>query len=218
LKKYLETWDATPYQVRKLIYGNRMKKMLDRQTGKFIINMHDKCLADNEWDAAFGLQIKTRLTNDFLFKVDSGTMYHSIESRAPFLDYRLVEIAAKLPWEILFSDDHSKSLLKKVAARYNPFDVVYGRKKGFSIPVEQYFLGGWGNLLKNLISDGVSAQMGLLDPRGVVKYLKKHGLRENYRLERQLYSILVLEIWLRVFHEKINTPDELGDKLISGHS
>jgi asparagine synthase (glutamine-hydrolysing) len=218
LKNYLETWDATPYQVKKLIYGDEMVNMLDRQPGKFIIDMHDKCLANNGWDSAFGLQIKTRLTNDFLFKVDSGTMHHSIESRAPFLDYRLLEIAAKLPYDILFPDDQSKSLLKKTAVKHNPFDVVYGKKKGFSIPVEKYFLGDWGNLMKNLIFDGVASQMGILNPNGVLKYLNKHGLRQNYRLDRQLYSILVLEIWLRTFHEKVNTPDELGQKLISGHS
>jgi len=212
-EKYLETWDATPLPVRKLIYGESMKNMLKREQGEFIKKMYDDCSSKNIWDALLGVQVKTRLPNDFLFKVDSGTMFNSIEARSPLLDHRLLEITAKLPWKSLFSDEHDKSLLKLVASKYNPKKIVYGQKKGFSLPVESYFKKGWGKLLNILIEDGISADFGLINPNGVKKYLKKHGLRENYRLDRQLYSILTLEIWLRVAHEKTDDPNELGEKL-----
>ena len=212
-KKYLESWEGTPDKVRKLIYGTSMRHLIKRDVGKFIIEMYEECNFNYEWEGLLGVQIKTRLSNDFLFKVDSGTMFHSIESRAPLLDYRLFEIVSKLPWDVLFSDGQDKSLLKIIAAKHNPRDVVYGQKKGFSVPVETYFNKGWGKLLNELINNGVASDYGLINPAGVKNYLSKHGLRKNYRLDRQLYSILVLEIWLRTFHERSDDPDELGEKL-----
>jgi len=141
-------------------------------------------------------------------------MYHSLECRAPFLDYRVMEFTAQIPREILIPNDDYKHLLKSTAIKYNPYDVVYSEKKGFSIPVEEYFMNGWGKLLLELTKNGISAQMGLIDPKGIITYLKKHGLRANYRIDRQLFSILVLEIWLRVFHEKSMDPNELGERMI----
>jgi len=152
--------------------------------------------------------------DDFLYKVDSASMYHSLETRTPLLDYRVVEFTAQLPREILIPAGEYKSLLKSAAVRYNPRKVVYSRKKGSSIPVEQYFLDGWGKLLLKLTQDGVAAQMGLLNPKGVKKYLNKHGLSANYRLDRQLFTILVLELWLRVFHEKTDDPHDLGEEML----
>ena len=73
---------------------------------------------------------------------------------------------------------------------------------------------GWKTLLNEMITDGISAQLGLLEPKGVVAYMNKHGLRQSQRIDRQLFTILSLEIWLRVFHEKSDNPEELGEKLL----
>ena len=140
-------------------------------------------------------------------------MYYSLESRSPFLDHRLLELSAQLPLSVWMLDETPKGLLKRLAAKRNPHDVVYSAKRGFSIPIESYFLGNWGTLLLELTNDGVAAQLGLLDPIGIRKYLSHHGLRPQHRLERQLFSILCLEIWLRVFHTRTQTPAELGRRL-----
>ena len=65
-----------------------------------------------------------------------------------------------------------------------------------------------------MIVDGIAAQMGLLEPKGVLTYISKHGLRQSQRIDRQLFTILSLEIWLRVFHQKSENPDELGEKIL----
>jgi len=76
-------------------------------------------------------------------------------------------------------------------------------------------LKGWGKILLDLTGDGVAAQLRLLDPKGIRRCLGAHGMCKDYRLEKQLFSILALEIWLRVFHTKSETPDELGYKLVT---
>ena len=78
-----------------------------------------------------GVGIITQLVGDFLYKVDTATVYHSLESRAPFLDHRLIELVALLPWNVWMLDWRYKGLLQRLAAQHNPHQVVYGPKKGF---------------------------------------------------------------------------------------
>jgi asparagine synthase (glutamine-hydrolysing) len=214
LEAFLSAWEATAPQVRRLLYGPRLRSTLGRPSGEYLIDALHQSLHNDWWEALLSVGIKTRLVDDFLFKVDTATMFHSLEARAPLLDHRLIELSARLPLEVLMPDEHSKGLLKRLAARHNPAEVVYGPKKGFSLPVERYFLGGWGKILLELTRDGVAAQLGLLDPDGVRRYLNAHGLRASYRLDRQLFSILVLELWLRVFHVRSESAEELGDRLL----
>ena len=214
IDKYLETYESTTLEIRNILYGNKMKSMLTRPNAKSIKYIFNKSDAQHDWQKAFSFQLKTRLLNDYLFKIDSATMFNSIESRAPFLDHRLIDYTSKLPYNVLFSDTYNKSLLRRIASNYNPKEIIYSKKKGFSIPVKEFMFESWGVLLTDLIKDGISAQLGLINPKGVIKYLKKHGLRASYDLSRQLYSIMTLEIWLRVFHEKTEDPNELGQKLI----
>ena len=102
------------------------------------------------------------------------------------LDHRVIEFTAQLPWRNWYADELEKGLLKRVATHYNPPKIVYGRKKGFSIPAERYFLGSWGNLLRELTQDGLVAQMGLLDPQGIARqFAEACRLRRSHDMHRR---------------------------------
>lgn len=214
LDSWLQSQESTPMTTRRALYGPALQAMMQRPPGAFYRQQLQASCYSAWWDAVLSVGMKTRLVGDFLHKVDTSTMYHSLETRAPFLDHRLIELAAQLPTNVWRPDQPSKTLLKRLAARHNPKDVVYGPKKGFSIPVEKYFLQSWGKLLLDLTQDGVSAQLGLLDPAGVRRYLQHHSLHN--RLDTQLYSILTLELWLRVFHARMTEAETLSDKLRMG--
>ena len=214
INSFMQARDAMPPDVSKLIFGSKLSNFHNRILGEHLIDNLDSENYNNWWEAMFSLGIKTRLVDDFLYKVDSASMHHSLETRAPFLDHRLIDFTSQLPREVIIPDTSYKILLKKIAAKHNPSEVVHSLKKGFSIPVEKYFLNGWRTLLYKLIKDGVSSQMGYVNPDGVRKYINKHGLRANNRLDRQLYTILIFEIWLRVFHEKSVDAKEFGNELL----
>jgi asparagine synthase (glutamine-hydrolysing) len=216
IEAFLQAREATPVQVRNLLYGPALEGLLHRPLAEHLLAVLKSSLAADPWDALLSIGIECKLADDFLYKVDSATMFHSLEARCPLLDHRLHEFLAQLPFHILMPDTEYKSLLKRAAVRHNPKEVVHSRKKGFSIPVERYFLGGWGRLLLNLTRDGAAAQRGLIKPEGVRQYLSMHGLRANYRLDRQLFSLLALELWLRVFLEKRESPESLGECLLRG--
>ncbi|MBL7047499.1 MAG: asparagine synthase (glutamine-hydrolyzing) [Candidatus Marinimicrobia bacterium] len=215
LVPYLQAKDAMPVQVKNLIYGPAMNHLVKRPLSGHVIDSIKRGSYNNWWEAMLISNVDGYFANDIMHKVDSAAMHNSIETRGVFLDHRLLDFATLLPLDVLMIEGNYKRLIKTAAEKVNPLGTIHAPKKGFAIPVRDFFLKGWDKTLIELTRDGISAQMGLLEPKGIQKYLLKHGKRENYRLDQQLYSIMVLEIWLRVFHEKTDDPCDLGERLLA---
>jgi asparagine synthase (glutamine-hydrolysing) len=148
----------------------------------------------------FYLGVKGYLPNDFLMKVDTGTMFASIESRAPFLDHRLIEFTSKLTHDHLTPGGVDKYLLKKICEKYLPKEIIYKKKTGFRIPVRDYFSGKWSVMLENLIKEGHSSDLGIINIEGSLKLIEWYKKAKPTQMDKLLFSMLVFEIWLRVFH------------------
>jgi asparagine synthase (glutamine-hydrolysing) len=88
------------------------------------------------------LEMKLRLSEHLLMRVDKLTMAHSIEARVPFLDHDVVEFATKLPPSYKLSDATGKKVLKKAAAPYLDHDMIYRQKQGFGAPMDEWFREG----------------------------------------------------------------------------
>ena len=87
---------------------------------------------------AADLNIKLWLENDSNVKVDRASMAFSVESRSPFLDYRIIEFARTLPISYRYKDGITKRILKDILEEYIPREVFTQPKKGFSIPLEKW--------------------------------------------------------------------------------
>ena len=85
------------------------------------------------------MELKLRLPEHLLMRVDKLTMAHSVEARVPFLDHDVVDFAMRLPLSYKLHDGVGKWLLKKVAEPYIDHDLVYRRKQGFGAPMEEWF-------------------------------------------------------------------------------
>lgn len=153
-------------------------------------------------DLILNTGIKTSLVNDFLFKMDSAAMFNSIETRAPFLDYRIIDFTSQLTIDKLMPNKIDKELLKSIGMKYLPREFFNLPKKGFSIPYYEYLEKSWGDVLIRLIQEGTSDDMGLIDSKEVQLLLMNYRKQPSFKLGKILYSILVFEIWLRVFHLK----------------
>jgi asparagine synthase (glutamine-hydrolysing) len=85
------------------------------------------------------MELKLRLPEHLLMRVDKMTMAHSVEARVPFLDHEIIEFARRLPPSYKLSDGVGKKLLKKVAEPYVDRDLLYRRKQGFGAPMDKWF-------------------------------------------------------------------------------
>jgi len=86
------------------------------------------------------MEMKLRIPEHLLMRVDKMTMAHSVEARVPFLDHDLVEFAMKLPPSYKLANGVGKRLLKKLAEPYVDHDLLYRRKQGFGAPMDKWFM------------------------------------------------------------------------------
>jgi asparagine synthase (glutamine-hydrolysing) len=149
-------------------------------------------------DAAMLTDQMTYLPNDLLVKVDIASMANSLEARSPLLDHNVIEFAASLPENLKMQRYETKSLLKKVAARLVPREVVYRRKMGFGVPVAKWFRGEMKDYVRDVLLSSKALRRGVVKAEAIEKYVNEHteGKRDH---SSQLWTILMLELWFQRF-------------------
>jgi asparagine synthase (glutamine-hydrolysing) len=121
------------------------------------------------------LELKQRLAELLLMRVDKMTMATSVEARVPFLDHELVEFAMALPPEMKVRDGVGKYLLKKtVAGSLLPDHIVYRKKQGFGAPVSEWFQGELGRRAQRQIKESALAERRLIDYDEVDRMWEAH--------------------------------------------
>ena len=107
------------------------------------------------------LDLLTYLPDDILAKVDRMSMAVSLESRVPFLDKAMVELAFQVPDQLKVRGGVSKWILKRIAERYIPREAVYRPKEGFSVPLKHWIAGAYRGLMEELLSEQLLQMVGL---------------------------------------------------------
>jgi asparagine synthase (glutamine-hydrolysing) len=82
--------------------------------------------------------LRLYMVDDILVKVDRMSMRHSLEVRSPFLDYRIVELSLRIPQRIRVRNGKNKYLLRRLAGRYLPENVIQAPKRGFGVPLRNW--------------------------------------------------------------------------------
>jgi len=125
-------------------------------------------------------------------------MAWGLEARVPFLDREVVEFAARLPRGLKVSGLRSKVLLKRLAERYLPREVIYRRKVGFTVPLSRWFAGPWQGLIRDVLLSERCFERGYFNPDEVRAIVNGHLARRVDR-EQGIWLMLALELWHRLF-------------------
>jgi asparagine synthase (glutamine-hydrolysing) len=135
------------------------------------------------------------LPNDILVKVDRAAMAVSLESRAPFLNHKLLEFLIKLPDNFLFHDDKSKKIAKDVLYRYVPEKIVNRPKQGFSIPVSFWLKNDLKKWAETII-DGIPIDSTFWDKQLITNIWNEHqsGITDH---PEKIWNILALELFFK---------------------
>jgi asparagine synthase (glutamine-hydrolysing) len=135
----------------------------------------------------------TYLSEDILVKVDRASMLRSLEVRAPWLDYRLIEFAfGRVPDHLRATTKKTKILPRLLAQRLLPAELDLKRKHGFSLPLSSWFRGDWGHFLQEVLTD----RDQILFNKQTVSNLFKAQSRGLANTER-LFSLAILALWRR---------------------
>jgi asparagine synthase (glutamine-hydrolysing) len=131
---------------------------------------------------------------DQLTKTDRASMAHSLESRVPFLDPVVTNLALALPARRKVRGLRKKVLLRKAVAPLLPARIVHGRKRGFSIPAAAWLRGELEPFARDVLSAETLRRQGYFEPAVVTRLLDDHVAgRED--LSRQLWGLLAFTLW-----------------------
>jgi asparagine synthase (glutamine-hydrolysing) len=132
-------------------------------------------------------------------------MMSSLEARSPFMDRDVVEWAARVPSHVKMRGREKKALLKEIAARSLPRDVIYRPKHGFSLPVDDWFRGSWAAAAHDIIFSDQSRDRGYFDYEYIESLWNahRHGTA-NHGV--RFWSLLWLEMWLQMFVDRQVAP------------
>lgn len=161
---------------------------------------------DHPLDKALYLDFCTLLPFCYNVKVDVTTMCHSLEARSPFLDYRVVELAAGLKADYKIHYTERKYILKHLAERYLPREVIFRAKHGFSVPTDQWMANSWACDVRDIVFSKTAKSRGLFD-FGYLESCWQSHLKGQARHGTRFWLLLWLELWFQIFVDKTRTVD-----------
>lgn len=199
VERYFRWIGAIDRKSKENLYTEDFKREVEnKDSAAFIKQWFDKTIGSGIVDAAMFTDQMTYLPNDLLVKVDIASMANSLEARSPLLDHKVIEFAASLPENIKLKGTENKSLLKKVASKLVPQEVLYRKKMGFGVPMAHWFrLQLKDFLCEHLLSERF-AKRGIIKSDVVAKLVNEHINAERDHVW-QLWTLLMLELWFQRF-------------------
>ncbi len=136
------------------------------------------------------------LPDDILCKVDRASMAVSLETRVPYLDHRVAEVAARIPLSMKVRHGRGKSILRELLGRYVPPALVDRPKAGFAVPVGEWMKGPLREWAEDLLSPREMRAQGWFDPALVSARWAQH-LSGRQDSTAAIWAVLMFQAWLR---------------------
>ncbi len=157
----------------------------------------DNVPTESYFDSMTHFDFKTLLPA-LLHVEDRMSMAHGLESRVPFLDHPLVELAATMPSDIKFQDGTLKNVLRKSMRSVLPDSIADRKDKmGFPVPLTEWIGGEASEFVHDILSTSKAQNRDVINNKAVVE-----RLGEEVKFGRTTWGLLCMEIWQQAFHDK----------------
>jgi len=167
----------------------------------FLLKKFEEVETEDLLDKLLYVDIHSYLPEDLLVKMDISTMANSLEARAPFLDYKFMELAARVPSHLKLKGSMMKFILKRTFSDFLPPAILKRKKMGFGVPVSRWFRNELKGYVHEILLDSKTLNRGYFSERGIRHLLDEH-IALRYDHSARIWALLVLEIWFRVFMDK----------------
>ena len=190
------------------LLSNEMSASLDGLSSYNAVKNHLDHVARVRPDSDFAarmsyLELKLRLPELLLMRVDKITMATSVEARVPFLDHHLVEYAMSLPVDLKIKGASGKHILKRALEKVLPADLLYRPKRGFGAPIREWFRGAGGEMLGGLIMNSSIRRRELFDYEFIARLIEEHRSgKRNWSFH--LWALLNVSLWYERWIEHHN--------------
>lgn len=185
-------FDHTPDQLSSLL------QPVAHQPGisQAYVEQHFRSIGGSPLEKALHLDTTVMLVDDPVKRVDNMTMAWGLEARVPFLDHELVELAGRLP-EVDKLGDGGKGVLKSIARRLLPTEVVDRPKGYFPVPILKYIDGPVLDMIRDTLGSRAALERGLFQ-RDAIATLLAHPAEHLTPLRgSRLWQVALLEMWMQ---------------------
>lgn len=184
---------------KRRVLSSEMRARADGLSSYDAVRKHLEHIAQARPDSDFAarmtyLELKLRLPELLLMRVDKMTMATSVEARVPFLDHQLVEYAMRVPVDLKIKGASGKHILKRALEKVLPSDLLHRPKRGFGAPIREWFRGASGEMLGGLIMNSSIRERKLFDYQFVARLIDEHqrGARD---WSFHLWALLNVSLW-----------------------
>lgn len=147
------------------------------------------------------LELRHRLAETLLMRVDKITMAHSLEARVPFLDTRIIEFVMSLKENIKLPNKKiPKYLLKKAAEGIIPNEIIYRKKQGFAAPIKEWLKKDWYNEVYNSLINSFFVKEKIFN----IDYIKKiyyFHMQGKFNFHNEIFILYILNLWYKKYIE-----------------
>jgi asparagine synthase (glutamine-hydrolysing) len=196
-RRYLE-WIAIFGESRRAaLYSDEfMARLPDEDPLGFLTAALDRSSRRDAITAFSLADLVTYLPCDLMTKVDIASMAHGLECRQPFLDYRVVEMAARMPRRLKFRRGRGKLILRETFADLLPESIQRRPKMGFGVPLDHWFRHELREFTRDVLLDKRTLDRGYFRPESVSGLWDEHQ-QGRFNHGYRLWSLLILELWQR---------------------
>lgn len=189
------------------LYTDEFKaKVWSQDTYDIIAGRFLESGSKNRTEQAVYADIVTYLPEDLLAKVDIATMTVALEGRSPFLDHELLELSAKIPFNLKLKGFNDKKYILKEALRgILPDEVMFRPKMGFGVPIDAWFRGELKDYAAEKLLDGHLVKRGLFKRSAIENILHTHA-STDVNFSPHIWALLTLELW---FQEYFDSPQNI---------
>ena len=171
---YYRTVAKVHHDQRRSLFSAPLRAQLEgHDPASRIVDLMQACDSDDTLLQAQYVDVNTYLVGDILTKVDRTSMAHSLEVRAPFLDWRFLEWGMALPASLKLRGQEGKWVLRRALEPLLPYDLLHRRKQGFAMSLSGLLRRDEARVRERLLS-GAMADCGLFDLQRVEALLDQH--------------------------------------------
>jgi asparagine synthase (glutamine-hydrolysing) len=200
LKRRIGYFHWLPESVKMSLFSGTSRKALEGYSpDSYFMNLLDNIPEEKSLlNQMLYWEQRSFLVDHNLNYTDKLSMATGVEVRVPYLDMELVELAAMIPPHLKLKSGETKYILKKVAERYLPAEVIYRPKTGFGAPVRKWITQDLDDKLNDYLSAGAIKQRKIFDPHAVSQLIannKAASIDASY----PIWALLAFESWMRQF-------------------
>jgi len=193
-QRYGDLMTLAPLDIRRKLWApNALHATAARAPEEKFKDLWHSVPVDGDVDRMVAVDMASYLPGDLLVKADISTMANSLELRSPLLDAQLLEFTATIPWNIRVHEGTSKYLLKKIAHRYVPAEMVDRPKMGFGIPRARWLRHELRELVHDTLLGDSARNRGWFESKAVAGVVEQHTAGVDR--DSILWPLLMIELW-----------------------